>query len=78
MRVEFLGTGTSTGVPMIGCRCDVCRSKDSRDRRLRSSVCLTVDDKNILIDCGPDFRQQMLRSGIDHIDAVLLLSLIHI
>ena len=72
MRVEFLGTGTSTGVPMIGCRCDVCRSKDSRDRRLRSSVCLTVDDKNILIDCGPDFRQQMLRSGIDHIDAVLL------
>ncbi len=72
MRVEFLGTGTSTGVPMIGCRCNVCRSKDSRDRRLRSSVCLTVDDKNILIDCGPDFRQQMLRSGIDHIDAVLL------
>ena len=72
MQIEFLGTGTSTGVPMIGCSCVVCRSVDPRDNRLRSSVCLTVGDKNILIDCGPDFRQQILRSGIDHIDAVLL------
>lgn len=72
MQVQFLGTGTSTGVPMIGCHCEVCRSTDDRDNRLRSSVCLTIDGKNILIDCGPDFRQQMLRSGIDHIDAVLL------
>lgn len=72
MLVQFLGTGTSTGVPMIGCNCEVCRSTDARDNRLRSSVCLTIGDKNILIDCGPDFRQQMLRSGIGHIDAVLL------
>ncbi len=72
MQIEFLGTGTSTGVPMIGCSCEVCRSADPRDNRLRSSVCLTVGGKNILIDCGPDFRQQMLRSGINHIDAVLL------
>ena len=72
MLVQFLGTGTSTGVPMIGCNCEVCRSTDARDNRLRSSVCLTIGDKNFLIDCGPDFRQQMLRSGIGHIDAVLL------
>ena len=72
MRIEFLGTGTSTGVPTIGCGCEVCRSADPRDNRLRSSVCVTVGGKNILIDCGPDFRQQILRSGIDRIDAVLI------
>ena len=72
MRVEFLGTGTSTGVPAIGCDCEVCRSADPRDNRLRASVCVTAGGRNILIDCGPDFRQQMLRSGISHLDAVLL------
>lgn len=61
MKLTFLGTGTSTGVPQIGCRCSVCTSNDQRDRRLRASAILTTDSgKNILIDCGPDFRQQIL------------------
>lgn len=72
MKVLFLGTGTSTGVPQIGCDCEVCCSSDSKDKRLRSSVLVTVNDKNILIDCGPDFRQQMLRYNVKRIDAVLL------
>ena len=72
MQIQFLGTGTSTGVPQIGCTCAVCRSGDERDKRLRSSVLISVNDKNILIDCGPDFRQQMLRSGTTRLDAVLL------
>jgi len=70
--LTFLGTGTSTGVPSIGCRCNVCRSDDPRDRRLRSSALIEIDGKNILIDCGPDFRQQALRAGLNRIDAVLL------
>lgn len=72
MRVTILGTGTSQGVPVMGCSCKVCQSKDTRDKRLRTSVLIETDQKNILIDCGPDFRQQMLREGIDRIDAVLL------
>lgn len=69
--VTFLGTGTSQGVPMIGCDCDVCLSADERDRRLRSSVLVQVDGVDILIDTTPDFRYQMLRAGVRRLDAVL-------
>lgn len=72
MKITFLGTGTSTGVPYIGCDCEVCRSSDPRDNRLRSSLWVEVDKKNLLIDCGLDFRQQALRAGICSLDAVLL------
>ncbi|MFR9166694.1 MAG: MBL fold metallo-hydrolase [Dysgonomonas sp.] len=72
MKIRFLGTGTSTGVPEIGCRCEVCKSTDKRDNRLRSSVLIQIGDKNILIDCGPDFRQQMLPLEFKKLDAVLL------
>ena len=71
-RLTFLGTGTSQGVPMIGCSCDVCRSADPRDKRLRASAMVEYDGLRILIDAGPDFRQQMLREGISHLDAILL------
>ena len=70
--LTFLGTGTSQGVPMIGCGCDVCRSADPRDKRLRSSVLFEHEGLTILIDAGPDFRQQMLRAGVSHLDAILL------
>lgn len=98
MKLTFLGTGTSQGVPVIACHCNVCRSSDERDTRLRTSALLTVDtlnvDKlisssnnqssyqpinvstykpiNILFDIGPDFRQQMLRHQVDHLDAILI------
>jgi len=72
MSLIFLGTGTSTGVPQIGCNCTVCSSTNAKDKRLRSSVLVTVNEKNILIDCGPDFRQQMLIHKIDTIAAVLI------
>lgn len=72
MKIKLLGTGTSTGVPELGCFCEVCTSTDARDRRLRSSALVTVGDKRILIDCGPDFRTQMLNEPFGRIDAVLL------
>jgi len=72
MKIRFLGTGTSTGVPEIGCNCAVCTSTDHRDKRLRTSVLVTVNDKRILIDCGPDFRQQMLGLPFEKLSAVLL------
>lgn len=72
MRVRFLGTGTSTGVPEIGCTCPVCMSTDSRDKRLRTSVMIHTGEKNILIDCGPDFREQMLPLEFQPIDGLLL------
>ncbi len=72
MKITFLGTGTSVGVPMIGCHCKVCKSTDVRDRRLRTSALVEVGDKKILIDVGPDFRTQMLSCGAERIDAVLL------
>lgn len=72
MKVKFLGTGTSTGVPEIGCQCAVCRSQDTRDRRLRASVLINTNGKRILIDCGPDFRQQMLNEEFSQIKRVLL------
>ena len=72
MRLTFLGTGTSTGNPEIGCQCEVCRSRDLRDWRLRTSALVEVNGKSLLIDCGPDFRWQMIRNGISHLDAILL------
>lgn len=72
MRLTFLGTGTSQGVPTIGCRCEVCRSTDPRDSRLRTSAMVEVGDARLVIDAGPDFRYQMLRTGVRHIDAILL------
>lgn len=72
MRLTFLGTGTSTGVPMIGCDCKVCRSTDPHDRRLRCSVLVNVDDTTILIDAGPDFREQILGLGSPSLDTVLI------
>jgi len=71
LKVTFLGTGTSQGVPVIGCGCPVCHSLDYRDKRLRSSVHLAVNDISLVIDSGPDFRQQMLRERIMKLDAIL-------
>jgi len=72
MKIRFLGTGTSTGVPEIGCTCEVCTSSDKRNNRLRTSALVSINDKNILIDCGPDFRQQMLPLQFRKLDAVLI------
>lgn len=72
LEIEFLGTGTSTGVPSIGCHCEVCRSKDPKDNRLRASAVVRYKGMSILIDCGPDFRQQILRASSDKLDALLL------
>lgn len=73
MKLTFLGTGTSQGVPVIGCRCKVCTSADRRDNRLRTSAMVETRGVRIVIDAGPDFRCQMLRTGVRRI-----LSLIHI
>lgn len=70
--LTFLGTGTSTGVPSIGCNCKVCQSTDSRDKRLRASALVTINDVNLLIDVGPDFRVQILREGSPSLDALLI------
>ena len=72
LTLEFLGTGTSQGVPVIACSCAVCTSADPRDTRLRSSVLVRVDGKTLLIDAGPDLRAQMLRSKLERLDAVLI------
>ena len=69
--IEFLGTGTSGGVPMIACKCEVCKSADLYDKRLRSSILIKSKTTTVVIDTTPDFRTQMLRSGVEHIDAVL-------
>jgi phosphoribosyl 1,2-cyclic phosphate phosphodiesterase len=71
MKITFLGTGTSTGVPVVACNCEVCTSEDARDKRYRSSIMLTRGGSNIIIDCGPDFRIQMLKHKVEDIDAVL-------
>lgn len=72
MKLTFLGTGTSVGVPTIGCECEVCRSTDAKDKRLRCSAMVETESTRVVIDCGPDFRQQMLRQTFRRIDAVLL------
>tara|TARA_Y100000589_G_scaffold326560_1_gene366546 strand:+ start:4750 stop:5550 length:801 start_codon:yes stop_codon:yes gene_type:complete len=71
MKITFLGTGTSQGVPVIGCECDVCKSEDDRNSRLRTSILLQIGEKSIVVDTGPDFRQQMLREGIKELDAIV-------
>ena len=71
MKLTFLGTGTSQGVPIIACKCPVCLSTDRRDKRLRSSVLIEVDGQNIVIDSGPDFRYQMLRAKVEKLDAII-------
>ncbi|MEO1216737.1 MAG: MBL fold metallo-hydrolase [Bacteroidota bacterium] len=71
MKFSFLGTGTSSGVPMIGCDCYVCKSNDPRDKRLRTAGLLEKGDTKIVFDTGPDFRQQILRSGIKELHAVV-------
>ncbi len=68
----LLGTGTSQGVPVIACDCEVCQSENPKDKRLRSSLLLKIDGKNIVIDAGPDFRQQMLREKVTSLQAILL------
>lgn len=72
MRVKFLGTGTSTGNPEIGCQCEVCKSTDPKDNRLRASVLITTKGKRILIDCGPDFRQQVMNEEFLKFDGILI------
>ena len=71
MKITFLGTGTSQGIPVIGCSCAVCLSADAKDKRLRVSVLIETTDKTIVIDSGPDFRYQMLRAGVKNLDAIL-------
>lgn len=71
MDITFLGTGTSQGVPMIGCDCEVCQSTDPKDNRLRSSVWVKNEKTSLVIDTGPDFRYQMLRAGVRELDALI-------
>lgn len=72
LKITFLGTGTSQGVPIIGCDCEVCNSDDFRDKRLRVSILVQYKNTTVVIDSGPDFRQQMLRAGVKKLDAVLI------
>jgi phosphoribosyl 1,2-cyclic phosphate phosphodiesterase len=72
LKITFLGTGTSQGIPVIACNCDVCKSSDSKDKRLRSSVLIEDEIINLVIDTGPDFRQQMLNAQVHHLEGVLL------
>lgn len=72
LSITVLGTGTSQGIPVIGCTCDVCRSPDSRDQRLRASVMVQYNDVSLLIDAGPDLRQQLLSNHLSKVDAILL------
>ncbi len=71
MKITFLGTGTSQGIPVIACDCEVCSSNNPKDKRLRVSVLLEIAEKVIVIDSGPDFRYQMLRAGVKHLDAII-------
>lgn len=72
MKLTFLGTGTSCGVPVIGCQCEVCQSADPHDQRTRCSVLVETDETRLLIDCGPDFRQQILPMPFRKIDGILI------
>lgn len=71
MKVTFLGTGTSQGIPVIACDCEVCQSTDPKDKRLRTSIHVEIDGLSLVVDTGPDFRQQMLREDIQRLDAVI-------
>src|SRR5436190_21031287 len=71
LKITFLGTGTSSGVPMIGCTCEVCTSSNKKDKRLRSSILVESESTVIVIDTTPDFRYQMLRANVKKLDAVL-------
>ncbi len=71
MKITFLGTGTSQGVPIIACECAICQSSNLKDKRLRSSVLIETEHTNVVIDTGPDFRQQMLRNKVKKLDAIL-------
>ena len=72
MKITLLGTGTSQGVPVIGCQCPVCLSDDPRDKRLRTAALVEAEGESVAIDVGPDFRQQMLRASVNQLDAVLV------
>jgi len=72
MKVTFLGTGTSQGIPVIACQCDVCRHGSRKDQRLRTSVLIEVDGRTFVIDSGPDFRQQMLKEDVLLLDGILV------
>ncbi|KAA6320207.1 Phosphoribosyl 1 2-cyclic phosphodiesterase, partial [termite gut metagenome] len=72
MKITILGSGTSTGVPEIGCNCEVCTSQNQKDKRSRASALVQTGDATILIDCGPDFREQMLHTPFRKIDGVLI------
>ena len=72
MKITVLGSGTSQGVPIITCDCDVCHSADPRDRRLRTSILIETDETTICVDAGPDFRYQMLRANVKKLDAILI------
>lgn len=72
LRITFLGTGTSSGVPMVACQCEVCTSPDSRDKRLRSSILVQSDTTTVLVDATPDFRQQMLQHAVRRLDGILI------
>ena len=71
MKVTLLGTGTSQGVPVIGCKCDVCVSDNPKDSRLRTSIFIEVNGVNVAVDSGPDFRRQMLNAGVNKLDAIV-------
>jgi phosphoribosyl 1,2-cyclic phosphate phosphodiesterase len=71
LKITFLGTGTSQGVPVIGCRCEVCQSLDFRNKRLRTSIRVEISGQSFVVDTGPDFRQQMLRENVQRLDAVI-------
>src|SRR5580692_12348427 len=71
LRILVLGSGTSSGVPTIGCKCEVCLSTDPRDKRLRPSILLRYNGRNVVIDTTPDFRAQVLRAGLERLDAIV-------
>jgi phosphoribosyl 1,2-cyclic phosphate phosphodiesterase len=72
VKIAFLGTGTSQGVPVIACECETCKSDDNRDKRLRTSILIEKDGTSLVIDAGPDFRQQMLKENVRRLDAIIL------